>query len=65
MRVLLVDDVMTTGASASACARALKKAGAEHVAVLALARADRRDTLIMRPQLSDAAAAAGAGSGIA
>jgi ComF family protein len=37
-RVLLVDDVMTTGMTASECARVLKKAGAEHVQVLTLAR---------------------------
>ena len=37
-RVLLVDDVMTTGATASACADALKDAGAEGVVVLTLAR---------------------------
>jgi ComF family protein len=41
-RILLVDDVMTTGATASACAAALKKGGAAHVAVLTLARVDRR-----------------------
>ena len=37
-RVILVDDVMTTGTTANACARALKRAGAETVDVLTLAR---------------------------
>jgi ComF family protein len=42
LRILLVDDVMTTGATASSCASALKKAGARYVALLTLARTDRR-----------------------
>ena len=42
LRVLLIDDVMTTGATAGACAAALKKAGARHVTLLTLARVDRR-----------------------
>ena len=36
--VMLVDDVFTTGATANECARVLKKAGAETVLVLTLAR---------------------------
>jgi competence protein ComFC len=38
-RVILVDDVMTTGATVSACAAALKRAGAQQVFALTLARA--------------------------
>jgi len=38
-RVLLVDDVMTTGATADACARALRAAGAFEVMVVTFARA--------------------------
>lgn len=40
--VLLVDDVMTTGATARACAAVLRRAGARSVTLLTLARVDRR-----------------------
>jgi ComF family protein len=45
LRVLLIDDVLTTGATASACASVLKRAGASHVAVATVARTDRRTFL--------------------
>ncbi len=41
-RILRVDDVMTTGAPASACGAALKAAGAVSVTLLTIARVDRR-----------------------
>ena len=44
--VLLIDDVLTTGATVEACARTLKRAGARKVHVLALAR-------VVRPLSSD------------
>ena len=42
-RVILVDDVHTTGATLAACAGALLAAGAEHVDVLTLARTVRSE----------------------
>lgn len=40
-RLLLVDDVLTTGATVNAAAAELKRAGAKRLSVLTLARADR------------------------
>ena len=45
-RILLVDDVLTTGATAGSCAAVLKKAGAAHVDVLTFA-------LVLEPKRPD------------
>jgi predicted amidophosphoribosyltransferase len=39
--VVIIDDVMTTGATVEECARVLKRAGALSIGVLTLARALR------------------------
>jgi len=43
LRILLVDDVLTTGAAAEGCARVLKAAGARAVHVAAVARVQERE----------------------
>ena len=53
-RVLLIDDVLTTGATAAACARALKMSGAARVTILTLARADRRLDVMLFPRTATA-----------
>ncbi len=59
-RVLLIDDVLTTGATLAAASRALKQAGAARVTVLTLARTDRRVTFAPASHFQTLAAVSGA-----
>jgi phosphoribosylpyrophosphate synthetase len=52
--VLLVDDVFTTGATVSECARVLKKAGAKRVFVATVARVLLPDRTALDPKLEAA-----------
>ncbi len=53
-RVLLIDDVLTTGATAAECARVLLRAGAARVAVVTLARATRGRPILDEDPIDDA-----------
>ena len=59
-RILLIDDVFTTGTTLRAAAAVLKAEGASHVAALTLARVDR--AISTRTALKNAAAAWGSGA---
>jgi ComF family protein len=61
-RILLIDDVFTTGATLRAATAALKAAGAAHVSALTLARVDARGfSQVATPSGKPAMALAGAG----
>ena len=51
--ILLIDDILTTGATARACAEALLNAGAESVRVATLARARRNADTTFIPDATD------------
>jgi predicted amidophosphoribosyltransferase len=46
-KLVVVDDVITTGATAKPCARVLKRAGAARVDILALARVIERAAFVL------------------
>ena len=49
--IAIIDDVFTTGMTADACARALKRAGAKNVYVLSVARAVSKDFILKYKQI--------------
>lgn len=55
-RVLLIDDVLTTGATVAACTQVLMKAGAAAVDILALARVVRQEVGTISTDVADDAA---------
>jgi ComF family protein len=64
LRVLLVDDVFTTGATLDACSRALKRAGAASVVALTVARVVPDWVVLRGPGGSRDSVTAGAGESI-
>jgi ComF family protein len=56
-RVLLIDDVFTTGATLRAASAALKRAGVRHVTALTLARVDHRPLETVSPSSATSAVA--------
>jgi ComF family protein len=52
LRILLLDDVMTIGATLNACSRALREAGAKSVLGLAVARAGHLPSSFGRPPVA-------------
>lgn len=54
--LLLIDDIYTTGATARACSQAVRRAGAAHVWVVTLARAQREYAMPALEDLRDPAA---------
>jgi ComF family protein len=58
-RILLVDDVMTTGSTASECARVLLRAGAKEVFVATVARATREVPSVLSQVMAASAARGG------
>jgi predicted amidophosphoribosyltransferase len=60
--VVLIDDVMTTGATAEACAHVVRRAGARAVHILTFARVVRTSDEAYRPGASGPAVSSGAGA---
>lgn len=52
-RVLLVDDILTTGATASECARTLKAGGAKNVSLAVMASGRNKTNIERKPEEND------------
>ena len=51
-RVLLIDDVLTTGSTAAEAARALRAVGAADVSILVAAKTSQNDAPLFQPKRS-------------